>query len=130
MRKSAKPAADSAAQVRAYAAALSPDRRRALMTLRRIIREIAPDAGETMSYGIPAFKVNGGTLVYLAAWKNHTSLYPIGPALAKACGATGYRTSKGTIQFPLAEPIPSALVKRIVKARLAMMRDGAPRRRR
>jgi uncharacterized protein YdhG (YjbR/CyaY superfamily) len=89
-----------------------------LEELRRVIRESAPEAEETISYGMPAFKHNG-LLVYFAAWKNHIGFYPTAlgiEAFEKALST--YKYSKGAIQFPLDEPIPFDLVKKIVKYRL------------
>ena len=92
--------------------------------IRSIILAVAPKATETFSYRIPGFRLDGKVFVYYAAFKEHTSLYPMGAEIRKAHAASlkGYKTSTGTIQFPLDRPLPVALVKRLVKARAAELR--------
>jgi uncharacterized protein YdhG (YjbR/CyaY superfamily) len=95
--------------------------RSTLNQVRRTIRSVVPaQATETISYGIPMFKYQG-LLVGFAAFSKHCSLFPTSMAVMKAFKneLKGYQTSKGTIRFPVDKPLPAALVKKLVKARLA-----------
>jgi uncharacterized protein YdhG (YjbR/CyaY superfamily) len=124
---SKKPADDRTpadAKRRAYLASLPPAVRTRMKTIRELVRDIAPDAVEVFSYGIPGFKLDGQPLVWYAAFKHHTSLYPMTASIRKAHAAAlkHCKMSTGTVQFPLDAPLPVALVRRLVKARLAALR--------
>ena len=102
-------------------AALPEEHRSALEALRRTIAAAAPDAVESISYGVPAFKYRGRPLVSFAAAKNHCSFYVQSPAVMEAHGdeLASYDTSKGTLRFAPDAPPPAALVTKLVKARMA-----------
>lgn len=116
----------------AFLAALGPEQRAALQALRKTIRAAAPKAEECISYGMPAFRLDGRILVYFSAAKAHCALYPGSAAAieAHARELAGWPTSKGTIRFTPDAPLPAALVKRIVKYRIAENAAVAAKRRR
>lgn len=109
---------------REYFASLPALARKRLKEIRDVVRTIAPDADEVFSYGIPGFTLNDKPLVWYAAFKSHTSLYPMTAAVRRAHAAAlkGYKMSTGTVQFPLDTPLPIGLVKRLVRARLAELK--------
>jgi uncharacterized protein YdhG (YjbR/CyaY superfamily) len=105
-----------------YLAGVPQPARGTLNKIRAAIRSAAPpQATETISYGIPAFKYKG-VLVWFAAFSNHCSLFPTSSVIeAFKNELKGFSTSKGTIQFPTDKPLPAALVKKLVKARVAQI---------
>jgi len=116
--------AQIAAKRKAYLAKLSPAGRKAVKQLRAAIRSVAPDAVEAFGYGIPGFRLESRPLVWYAGFARHASLFPMTAAIrrAHAKALKGLKTSTGTVQFPLTSPLPVALVKRLVKARVAEVR--------
>ena len=101
-----------------YLSALPEEQRIVLEELRKAIREAAPQAEETISYNMPAFKWNG-MVVWYAAFKKHIGFYPRASAIAEfKRDLASYKTSKGAIQFPIESRIPVGVVKKIVKFRL------------
>ena len=110
-----------------YLAALSKDKRAALARLRKIILAAAPRAEECISYQIPAFRLDGKMLVWFGATANHCTFYPGAVVEAHKDELKAYDTSKGTIRFQADDPLPAALVRKLVKARIA--KNAAQRRR-
>jgi uncharacterized protein YdhG (YjbR/CyaY superfamily) len=98
-----------------YISTFPVDIQATLEKVRQAIHHAAPDAVETMSYGIPTFDLNGNHLVFFAGWKHHLSLYPI-PAgdAAFQQKIASYKKAKGTLQFPFDKPIPYDLVEQVV----------------
>jgi uncharacterized protein YdhG (YjbR/CyaY superfamily) len=108
------------AEVEQYLSALPAEPRTALESLRATIAAAAPDATETISYGMPAFKHNGRPLVAYAAFKHHCSLFPMSTKVIEAFAEElePFRTSKGTLQFQTDRPLPAELVTKLVEARI------------
>lgn len=91
-----------------------------LQRLRSILRKAMPAAEEVISYGIPAYKLHGRVILFFAGWKEHYSLYPAGDRLVAATfknELARHTITKGTIRFPLSDPIPAKLIERIAKFR-------------
>ena len=103
-----------------YLASVEPAQRAALEALRKTIHAAAPAAEECLSYGIPAFRLNG-ILVGFGATKKHCAFYAMSGTLLESFAGelAGYDISKGTIRFQPGQPLPAALVKKLVKARIA-----------
>jgi uncharacterized protein YdhG (YjbR/CyaY superfamily) len=102
-------------EVDAYIAAFPPKTRAMLQQMRRAIRKAAPSAEECISYKIAAFRNDGQVLVYFAGWKAHVSLYPIPegtPAFRKRVAP--YVKGRGTLQFPLDQKLPTAIIENVV----------------
>ena len=96
------------------------DVRATLEKIRRAVRSVAPSATEKISYGIPAFHVEGHYLVYYAGFKKHCSFFPASGSVTErfADELAAFDVSKGTIRFTVDDPLPIPLVKRMVKARI------------
>jgi uncharacterized protein YdhG (YjbR/CyaY superfamily) len=101
-----------------YISTFPKDIQKILEQVRQTIKKSAPEAEETINYQIPTFKLNGN-LVHFAAFKNHIGFYPA-PSGLKAFKKeiSNYKSSKGSVQFPIDEPIPASLITKIVKYRV------------
>lgn len=107
--------------VEEYLAALPEKQRAALERLRRLIKEAAPEAIEGIAYQMPAFRAHGRWLAGYAAFKEHCSFFPMSGQVVEdfAPELEGFATTKGSIHFTVEKPLPAALVKKMVKARLS-----------
>jgi uncharacterized protein YdhG (YjbR/CyaY superfamily) len=104
-----------------YLAGLSPENRAALQKVRRAVHAAAPGAEECISYGMPAFRLNGKLIAGFTAAANHCSFHPMSGDTVATLEADldGYDTSRGTIRFPARAALPARLVRKLVKARIA-----------
>ena len=103
-----------------YLSGVSEDKRAALEQLRKVIAAAAPKAEECISYQLPAFRLDGKLLVAFGAAARHCAFYPMSASCVEAHKGElkDYKTSKGTIQFQAEQPLPAALVRKLVKARI------------
>lgn len=122
---------DGPATVDEYIAQFPEDVQRILQQIRTIIKEAAPEAEERIGYRMPGYYLNGG-LVWFGAFKNHIGFYPDPSGIdAFEEELAPYRSAKGSVQFPLRQPIPYELIRRIVEYRVeAQRKKGSARRNR
>lgn len=119
MRSATKRGKTKPATIDEYLASLDADQRGALQKLRKTIRAAAPGVEECISYGMPGFRYKGRMLVWFGAAANHCAFYPGGVVQEHAEALEAFKTSKGTIRFQPDQPLPAALVRKIVKERIA-----------
>jgi uncharacterized protein YdhG (YjbR/CyaY superfamily) len=109
----------SATSIDDYIREFSPETQRVLQEIRALIRAAAPDATETISYAIPTFDLDGRHLVHFAGYERHVGFYPTASGVAAFRDELkAYKSAKGSVQFPLAEPLPAHLIRRIVRFRV------------
>lgn len=115
-----------AADVETYLAKLPAEQKGALERLRAQVRRLVPEATESITYGMPTFKVNGRALLLYAAWKQHLSLYGLSGdfVAAHAEDLAGFGGTKGSVHFTPEHPFPEPLVERMVASRLAELDVG------
>ena len=115
----------SAEQVDEYLRGVEEPKRSTLAAVRRMILEIVPDAQETISYRIPAFRVDGAIVAGFAAFRDHLSYLPFsGSVLAQLPDAlSGYRMTRSALHFPIDEPLPKAIVEQLIAVRRAEVRQ-------
>lgn len=122
------PTRSAAASIDDYIAAQAPAVQPILQRIRAIVRDVAPDAQEAISYRMPAF-VQGGALLYFAAFRQHIGVYPpVHGDAALLAALAPYRGEKGNLSFPLAEAMPYGLIRRVARQRLRETAARAPRR--
>lgn len=112
--------------VTAYLAALPADQCAALQRLRKLIHAAAPGAEDCISYGVPAVRLDGKVVVWYAAASKHCSFFPGAVVADFASELRGFSTSKGTVRFQPDHPLPAALVRKLVEARMARIAAQAP----
>lgn len=110
----------TATTIDGYIGEFPPGTQRVLQEMRELVAAHAPGATETISYAMPTFDLNGRHLVHFAGYAHHVGFYPIPTGMAAfADELSRYKTGKGSVQFPLDEPLPRDLIRRIVEFRVA-----------
>lgn len=113
----------SAEDIDGYLASVEEPKRSTLEALRRSILKVAPDAEQCISYGMPGFKVRGRTIAGFAAFTDHLSYLPHSGSVLGELGdeVAGYRTTKGSLHFPVDQPLPDQLVRRLVETKMRQL---------
>ncbi len=116
----------SSREIDQYLAALDEPKRSTLETLRQSILEVVPEAEQCISYGMPAFKIQGKTVAGFAAFKRHLSYLPHSGSVLPALGEdlTSYEQTKGSLHFPVDKPLPKRLVRKLVTTRMRQLGVG------
>ena len=116
----------SAKEIDDYLASLAEPKRSTLEVVRRTIAELLPEAEQGISYGVPAFRVQGKVVAGFAAFKNHLSYLPhSGSVLSELRDdLAGYKTSSGALQFPVDKPLPKSLIQKLVAVRKRQALNG------
>jgi uncharacterized protein YdhG (YjbR/CyaY superfamily) len=105
-----------------YLKSITPSQKAEFERIRRIVKRLAPEAAESISYGIPTFKVDHRPLIYFGAFKNHLSLFPASDTMLEQISELSkYRASKGTLRYTEQDLIPENVIERILHFRLAEM---------
>ena len=120
-----------APEIDAYLAALDEPKQRTLEALRRSILDVVPDAEQCLSYGMPAFKIDGQIVAAFAAFKHHLSYLPHSGSVLSALGdeLAGYEMTKGSLHFAIDTPLPRRLVKKLITTRMRQLGSVRPARR-
>ena len=117
-----------ASSIDEYIAEFPPQTQLVLQEMRELIRAYAPEATETISYAMPTFDLNRRHLVHFAGYEHHIGFYPIPSGMeAFRVELSAYKTGKGSVQFPLDQPLPRDLIRRIVEFRVAENRSRTRR---
>lgn len=111
-----------------YIASAPPESQSKLRELRKIIKILAPQAEEGISYGMPAFKLHGQPFIGFAGYKHHVGFYPMSGSFLKAYekDLKNYKTSAGAVQFSLDRPLPVSLIKKLVKGKMRNIQKAVP----
>lgn len=116
----------SSKEVTAHLAKVPQPQRSTLQNLRKTILELIPEAEEVISYGFPGYRLDGKVICGFDAFKNHCTYFPhsslVIPELSKELWS--YKTSKGALQFPIDEPLPKSLVKKLIVTRIRIIRES------
>ena len=109
-----------------YLASVEEPKRATLQNLRETIHEIVPDAEEVISYGMPAFRLNGKVVAGFAAFKNHLAYLPHSGSTFSELKKelAGYESTEGSLHFPIDKPLPKALVKKLIAVKLRQIKKG------